>query len=142
MEPPSPTLRERREATVREHMESENRHEFDVTMNTFDHPRYEIVPTGEVHDGPEAVAEYFRTSRSAFPDQRNENAVVHHAEDAVIVEFDLARHASRRASRDCPDRAQLSLPDGGVLHVRARRRSNHLRARVLRPGHDRGAAAR
>jgi steroid delta-isomerase-like uncharacterized protein len=82
-------LRERREAVVREHMESENRHEFDVTMETFDHPRYEIVPTGDVYDGPDEVAEYFRTSRAAFPDQRNENAVYHHADDAVIVEFDL-----------------------------------------------------
>ena len=34
------SLRARREAVVREHMESENRHEFDVTMSTFDHPRY------------------------------------------------------------------------------------------------------
>ena len=42
------TLRERREALVREHMESENRHEFDVTLRTFAHPRYEIVPTGEI----------------------------------------------------------------------------------------------
>ena len=83
------SLRDRRAAIVREHMDSENRHEFDVTMQTFDHPRYEIVPTGEVHDGFEQVAEYFRSSRAAFPDQRNENAVLHHAEDAVIVEFDL-----------------------------------------------------
>jgi steroid delta-isomerase-like uncharacterized protein len=82
-------LRERREAIVREHMESENRHEFDVTLGTFDHPRYEIMATGEVYDGPEEVANYFMTSRSAFPDQRNENAVFHHADDAVIVEFDL-----------------------------------------------------
>ncbi len=83
------TLRERRESVVREHMDSENRHEFDATMGTFDHPRYEIVPTGDVYDGPEAVAEYFRTTRAAFPDQRNENAVFHHADNAVIVEFDL-----------------------------------------------------
>ncbi|HKP90979.1 MAG TPA: ester cyclase [Thermoleophilaceae bacterium] len=80
-------LRERREALVREHMESENRHEFDVTMGTFHHPRYEIVPTGEVHDGEEAVARYFAETRTAFPDQRNETIAVHHADDAVIVEF-------------------------------------------------------
>ena len=84
-----PGLRERREALVREHMESENAHEFERTMGTFDHPRYEIVPTGDVYDGEEAVAEYFRVTRDAFPDQRNENAVLHHADDAVIVEFDL-----------------------------------------------------
>ena len=83
------SLRDRREAIVREHMESENRHEFDVTLGTFDHPRYEIIATGEVYDGAEQVAEYFTTSRAAFPDQRNENAVLHHADDAVIVEFDL-----------------------------------------------------
>jgi hypothetical protein len=48
-------LRERRESVVREHMESENRHEFDVTLGTFDHPRYEIIATGDVHDGPDEV---------------------------------------------------------------------------------------
>ena len=84
-----PDLRETRERIVREHMESENRHEFDVTMQTFDHPRYEIVPTGDVFDGEEEVAAYFRDSREAFPDQRNELIALHHADDAVIVEFDL-----------------------------------------------------
>lgn len=80
-------LEARREAIVREHMESENRHEFDVTMATFDHPRYEIIPTGEVYDGEEQVAEYFRATRAAFPDQRNELIALHHAEDAVVAEF-------------------------------------------------------
>src|SRR3954469_24387528 len=80
-------LRRRREGLVIEHMESENRHEFDVTMGTFQHPRYEIIPTGEVHDGGEAVAEYFRQTRAAFPDQRNELIELHHADDAVIAEF-------------------------------------------------------
>jgi hypothetical protein len=60
-------LRERRESVVREHMESENRHQFDVTLRTFSHPRYEIVPTGEIHDGPEEVMRYFATSRVPFP---------------------------------------------------------------------------
>ena len=82
-------LRERREALVREHMESENQHAFDVTMGTFDHPRYEIVPTGDVFDGEEAVRGYFEASRTAFPDQRNELIALHHSDAAVIVEFDL-----------------------------------------------------
>ena len=83
------SLRERRQDVVREHMESENRHEFDVTMATFGHPRYEIVPTGDVYDGEDEVARYFAESRAAFPDQRNELVRMHHADDAVIVEFDL-----------------------------------------------------
>ena len=79
-------LRERREAVVREHMESENEHHFDTTLGTFSHPRYEIIPTGDVYDGPEEVMAYFAESRAAFPDQRNELIALHHAEDAVIVE--------------------------------------------------------
>jgi steroid delta-isomerase-like uncharacterized protein len=82
-------LRERREQLVREHMESENVHEFDVTLGTFSHPRYEIVPTGEVYDGEQEVRRYFEESRAAFPDQRNELVSLRHADDAVIVEFDL-----------------------------------------------------
>ena len=82
-------LRARREAVVREHMESENEHDFDTTLGTFGHPRYEIIPTGDVHDGAEQVMDYFKESRTAFPDQRNELIAMHHADDAVVVEFNL-----------------------------------------------------
>ena len=82
-------IRERREVIVREHMESENHHDFETTLGTFEHPRYEIVPTGDVFDGAEEVQRYFDDSRTAFPDQRNELIALHHADDGVIVEFDL-----------------------------------------------------
>jgi steroid delta-isomerase-like uncharacterized protein len=81
------SLRVQREAVVRRHMESENVHDFDTTMSTFGHPRYEIIPTGAVYDGEEAVRAYFKESRTAFPDQRNELISLRHADDAVIVEF-------------------------------------------------------
>lgn len=83
------TLRETREALVRQHMESENRHEFDATIATFGHPRYELIASGEVFDGQEEVAEYFARTRGAFPDQRNELLSLRHADDAVIVELNL-----------------------------------------------------
>jgi steroid delta-isomerase-like uncharacterized protein len=83
------TLRERREAVVRQHMDSENRQAFDVTLTTFAHPRYELIATGEVYDGTSEVSAYYAASRTAFPDQRNEVRAIHHADDAVIVEFDL-----------------------------------------------------
>jgi len=85
----SDEVRAAREATVREHMASENDREFDRTMAAFDHPRYELMASGEVFDGPEEVARYFQTSRAAFPDQRNELRALHHADGAVIAEFDL-----------------------------------------------------
>jgi len=81
--------RARREAVVREHMASENRQDFDATIATFAHPRYELVATGQVFDGEAAVREYYAASRSAFPDQRNIVHALHHADDAVLVEFDL-----------------------------------------------------
>jgi steroid delta-isomerase-like uncharacterized protein len=86
---PSEALRRKREATVREHMESENRHEFDTTMATFEHPRYEIIATGDVYDGEGEVASYFQETRAAFPDQRNELIELRHSDNAVVVEFDL-----------------------------------------------------
>jgi ketosteroid isomerase-like protein len=82
-------LQETQLAVVREHMEAENRHDFDAVINTFRHPRYELMATGHVFDGEENVRRYFAQSRSTFPDQRNENAVLHSADDLVIAEFDL-----------------------------------------------------
>lgn len=83
------TQRERREEIVREHMASENRHDFDATIQTFAHPHYELVPTKSVFDGEDAVRKYFLSSRAAFPDQRNELRALYHADNAVIVEMDL-----------------------------------------------------
>ena len=85
----SASLRQRREAVVREHMDSENRHEFDTTIETFAHPRYELIATGETYDGEADVRSYYEESRRAFPDQRNELIALYHGGDAVVAEFDL-----------------------------------------------------
>jgi len=80
-------LRQHREQLVRQHMDAENVHDFDTVIATFARPRYELIGTDRVHAGEAAVREYFRESRSAFPDQRNELIALHHADDAVIAEF-------------------------------------------------------
>ena len=80
-------LHEQREATVRRHMEAENVHDFDAVIDTFSHPRYELIPSGAIHDGEAAVRGYFRETRAAFPDQRNQLISLRHADDAVVVEF-------------------------------------------------------
>jgi steroid delta-isomerase-like uncharacterized protein len=85
----SQDLRERREKLVLAHMQSENVHDFDTTLETFAHPRYELIATGETYDGEAEVRRYFEESRTAFPDQRNELIALHHSDDAVIVEFFL-----------------------------------------------------
>lgn len=85
----SKALRALREAIVLEHLESQNDHDFDTSLNTFPHPRYEIMASGQVLDGVDEVRAYWQRTRAAFPDQRNKVVEVHHADDAVIVEFEL-----------------------------------------------------
>jgi steroid delta-isomerase-like uncharacterized protein len=87
--PTTSEIRAAREALVREHMDSENRHAFEATMATFHHPRYELMATGDVYDGAAEVARYYTETRAAFPDQRNRLVSLRHADDAVIVELDL-----------------------------------------------------
>jgi steroid delta-isomerase-like uncharacterized protein len=81
------SFRATREGIVRRHMASENALDFDATLATFKHPRYELIPYGVVHDGQEEVAQYYVDSRGVFPDQRNEIISLRHADDAVVVEF-------------------------------------------------------
>lgn len=78
-----------REAVVIEHMASENDHDFDRTIATFAHPRYELVGTDRIHDGEAAVRAYFAESRTAFPDQRNDRAELRHVDGGVLATFDL-----------------------------------------------------
>jgi predicted SnoaL-like aldol condensation-catalyzing enzyme len=61
----------RRAAVTLEHMNSENTHEWDRTIATFSHPRYEL-PDGRVVDGREDVIAYWHEGRAFIPDQRNE----------------------------------------------------------------------
>lgn len=84
-------LRARRLATIETHFRSEIDHDWDTCLATFvGEPRYEIMPTGQVHDGTEAVLAYHRAQRVAFPDQRHENVRIHVGDDdTVITEFDL-----------------------------------------------------
>lgn len=81
------SLAERRMHRVRGHMQSEIVHDFEATIATFDHPRYELYGHGQVFDGAEAVMGYFKTSRTAFPDQANEVISLKAADDSVFVEF-------------------------------------------------------
>ena len=83
-------LRQRRLEIISEHMDTEVTQEFDRTLATFNgHPRYEIMPTGQVFDGDDEVMGYYRMTRTAFPDQRHYNVRHHVSDDTVIVEFDL-----------------------------------------------------
>jgi steroid delta-isomerase-like uncharacterized protein len=86
----SEELRQRRLELIEEHFRTEVTQEFDLTLATFNgHPHYEIMATGQVFDGDDEVMNYYRTTRTAFPDQRHDNVRLYVADEAVIAEFDL-----------------------------------------------------
>lgn len=78
---------EARKARVIEHMQSENLQEWDRTMATFSHPRYEM-PDGTVFDGADEVMRYWIEGRTLVPDQTNELIELTHLDDGEVrIEF-------------------------------------------------------
>ncbi len=75
-----------REAIVNEHMRLENGHDFPACIGVFHHARYEVLPSAEVFDGPEAVGGFLEQNRSAFPDFVFTPTRVMGGADAVLVE--------------------------------------------------------
>jgi steroid delta-isomerase-like uncharacterized protein len=77
---------QRRLAVVLEHMRYENDHDFDRCIGAFQHPRYEVIPTGEVHDGKAGVGGFLEENRSAFADFHFQPLRTSPAGGAVLVE--------------------------------------------------------
>jgi predicted ester cyclase len=82
----SPDLRRARQAILDAHSAAESAHDLDGVIATFHHPRYEIVPTGEVFDGEAAVRGYHGQNFAGIPDFRVESIAAHHGDDAVAEE--------------------------------------------------------
>jgi steroid delta-isomerase-like uncharacterized protein len=87
----SSEIRERRLEVLDRHFRSEVEHDWGTCLATFGgHARYQIMATGQIHDGDDEVLAYHRGQRAAFPDQRHENVRFHVADDdTIIAEFDL-----------------------------------------------------
>ncbi len=81
-------LQAKREATVRQHVEAENRHDVAGVVASFAEPRYDVAPLGELGQarGGEAVEELLSGMFAAFPDWHAEPGPLLHADEAVFVE--------------------------------------------------------
>ena len=84
---PIPGLRERREAIVQEHIAAENAHDVPRAIATFHRPRYDVAPLGVINDGAASVDELLSGVFAGFPDFHVDVLKLHHADEAVIVEF-------------------------------------------------------
>ena len=84
--PISDKLREAREQLLRRHLEAHTAGDVDAVVATFTRPRMELIATGRVLDGAEAVRTYLQERRRAFPDQSFEVICHHHCDRAVVSE--------------------------------------------------------
>ncbi len=84
---PAASVLDARQKLVLNHVRDEIAHDWDATLSTFPHPRYELIPTMTVHDGDAEVRKYYHDTRVAFPDQRAEIIELRHSHDAVVAEF-------------------------------------------------------
>lgn len=101
-------------AMVRRHMQLEIEQDWDGVIATFAHPRYELYGGGQVFDGETAVRHYFTLSRTAFPDQGNEEIAIAAGGDSVMVEFWLTgTHLGPLEGA-----GQVIAPTGRVFRVR------------------------
>ena len=84
------SLRQAREATVREHVDAENRHDPDATVATFSDSKasYDIPAFGDVGQVPDhdAIRELFVGMFSVFPDFHIDASPLRHGDDHVFVE--------------------------------------------------------
>jgi hypothetical protein len=73
---------------ARHHIALEEVHDWDGVIATFGGPpRYEMLGSGAVYDGEDAVRGYFVATRLPFPDQRAEIIAIAADRDTVLVEF-------------------------------------------------------
>ena len=79
-------LEARRLELVLEHVEAETQQDLDRAMRTFHHARYEIVPTGLVVDGDEAVRALLAANWAAMPGLRFSATGIFHGDDGIAVE--------------------------------------------------------
>jgi steroid delta-isomerase-like uncharacterized protein len=84
------SLRQTREATVREHIDGENHHDPDATLATFSKAQasYDIPAYGEAGQIPNhaAVRQLYVALFAAFPDFHIDIAFLKHGDDHVFVD--------------------------------------------------------
>jgi steroid delta-isomerase-like uncharacterized protein len=91
----------KREQLVRDHVDAENRADYDAALATFTHPRYEYVASDEIYDGADEVMAHWDELHKAFPDQEVEIVALHSSDEAVLMEA-VARGTHLGAYRGLP----------------------------------------
>ena len=80
------SLRIRRQKVVQRHIDAENTGNLDEMIASFHRPRYEVFPMGAVFEGEKPVRDLIAGLVRGFPDFHFAPTIIHHADNAVIVE--------------------------------------------------------
>jgi hypothetical protein len=80
------TLQRTRQALVLRHVAAENARDLEAVMATFTRPRYEIIPTGMVFDGDDAVRAMLLQQWGDLPLLRYSAEGIYHGDDGLVVE--------------------------------------------------------
>lgn len=83
-------LQQEREAALHRHLAAERSADPDAILETFGHPRYELVGTGRVYDGADEVRQYLVDRARVFPDLHTEVIHFWHSDDVVAAELWLS----------------------------------------------------
>ncbi|WP_231968780.1 MULTISPECIES: nuclear transport factor 2 family protein [unclassified Mycobacterium] len=83
---PVTALRRAREEVVLRHVAAENARDLEAAMATFTHPRYEIIPTGTVFDGDQAVRAMLSQQWADLPMLRYAAEAIYHGDNGLVVE--------------------------------------------------------
>jgi hypothetical protein len=94
MSGPSESLRAQREELVVRHIDAENRNDTDTALATFTRPKYDLTAVeGPVIEGEGAVHDLIASFGTSLPSITYVARHIHHADNAVIVEYRITgRH--------------------------------------------------
>ena len=88
--PDTATRQAAREAVLQRHLDAERTGDADQILDTFAHPRYELVGSGRVYDGSDEVRTYLSERAHAFPDLVTEVIHLWHSSSVVAAELWLS----------------------------------------------------
>jgi steroid delta-isomerase-like uncharacterized protein len=107
------SLRQRREAIVKQHVEAENRHNIEATIATFHHPRYEV--NGVPSDGDAAVRELLQGLMHGMSDLHAETVRLRHMDDGVLVEGIITGTHDGEWAGIPPSGNRVNFPVAGIF---------------------------
>ena len=108
---PSTELRAHREELVLRHIDAENRNDPDTALATFTRPKYDLrAVEGPVIEGDGPVHELIASFGTSLPSVTYVARHLHHADDAVIVEYQITGRHDGDYNGIAPTGAEVDYP--------------------------------